>query len=112
MEEDRRKHISGKSLLIPFGAALIICGGFSVAVSMRMHYGYEKVEQTNKEVLTINELSDQFNEGSDILTDNLRLYVSTGAQKYIKQLTKFKKLQALKMLLNHILIERWLIQLN
>ena len=83
MEEERRKHISGKSLLIPFGAALIICGGFSVAVSMRMHYGYEKVEQTNKEVLTINKLSDQFNEGSDILTDNLRLYVSTGAQKYI-----------------------------
>ena len=83
MEKTRRKTITGKSLLIPFGILLLLTASINLVVGVRMADAYNKVEEANENSFLFSQASEKFKEGSDILTSNVRLYVATGEIQYI-----------------------------
>ena len=83
MEQTKRRTITGKALLIPFGILLLLTASVNLIVGVRMSDSYTKVEKANHNSYSFAQASEQFKEGSDNLTSNVRLYVATGKREYI-----------------------------
>ncbi len=83
MEKNTKKNISGRALLIPFGIVLLLTSAINLVVGVRMADAYSRLEDTTSNSLQFRDASEQFQDGSDILTSNVRLFVATGKVQYL-----------------------------
>ena len=83
MDKTVKKNVSGRVLLIPFGIVLLFTSAVNLIVGVRMADSYSRLEDTTEACLEVSKASEQFKNGSDILTSNVRLYVATGEIKYM-----------------------------
>lgn len=79
-----KKNISGLTLLAPFGVVLLCTACVNLIVGIRMSDAYSKLEETTDKSMAFNQASEQFKEGSDVLTNSVRLYVNTGDIKHVQ----------------------------
>ncbi len=83
METKAKKHLSGKAILIPVGIAIFIISFLNLFVGINMSTTYERFDKSTNLTEKYKSVSQKFIEGSDILTSELRQYVSTGSQDHL-----------------------------
>ena len=83
MEIKTKKHFSGKAIFIPVGITVFIISFLNLFVGINMSTTYERFDWSIHLTEKYKDVSQQFIEGSDILTSELRQYVSTGSQDHL-----------------------------
>ena len=83
MEIKTKKHFSGKAIFIPVGITVFIISFLNLFVGINMSTTYERFDRSTHLTEKYKGVSQQFIEGSDILTSELRQYVSTGSQDHL-----------------------------
>ena len=91
--KDRQSRLSTRHILIPAAIILLVLHTFIVVNTVRINRMGQQISAITQRGFAYTQIAKDFESESDVLADQARLYVSTGAPQYIEEY--FRQLEAM-----------------